>query len=305
METKNESSLDEFHLLGFSKGPIICSVLIAVTYAITITGNLAVFSIIHVNRHLHTPMYFFLSCLSALDVCYATVTLPMMLVHSITGNTKISFNRCLVQIYFFVSCGGAESLLLASMAYDRYVAICNPLRYMLIMNKKFCLGLMAGCWFLGSGNSMLHTFMTLKLTFCRGRHINHYFCDVIPILEIACSNIHSSHVVLHVDTAVLGLSTFLIVINSYVRIITTILKIQSSAGRRKVFSTCSAHLIVITIFYITGSFSYNSPKSGDFLNKVRISSILYSILPPLLNPVIYCLRNREVKMAFKKAFVKL
>lgn len=300
----SDSSLDIFILLGFSNGKIIYSFLIAVTYAITVIGNIAVFIIIHIDIHLHIPMYFFLSCLSALDVCYATVTLPMMFVNALTGNTKISFKRCLTQMYFFVSFGGTESLLLASMAYDRYVAICNPLRYKLIMNRDFCSCLVAGCWALGFGNSMLHTLMTLKITFCQGRHINHYFCDIIPMLEASCSNIHSNQVVLHVDTVILGLSTFIIVINSYVRIIATILKIHSSTGRKKVFSTCSAHLIVIIIFYITGSFSYNSPKSGDSLKKVRIPSILYSILPPLLNPVIYCLRNKEVKTAFRKVFLQ-
>ncbi|XP_073459849.1 olfactory receptor 5V1-like [Aquarana catesbeiana] len=304
MATKNESSLDDFFLLGFSKGLIICSLIIAVTYAIIVTGNIAVFIIIRVDSHLQTPMYFFLSCLSSLDVCYASVTLPMMVANALTGNSKISFSSCFMQMYFFVSFGGAESLLLASMAYDRYVAICNPFRYILIMNKEFCSCLVAGCWFLGFGNAMLHTLMTLKLTFCRERRINHYFCDVIPMLEAACSNTQSSQVVLHVDTVLLGLTTFLIVIISYVRIISAILKIQSSAGRRKVFSTCSAHLIVVIIFFITGSFSYNSLKSGDSIDEIRVSSIVYSVFPPLLNPVIYCLRNKEVKMAFRKAFVK-
>ncbi|XP_068098144.1 olfactory receptor 5V1-like [Hyperolius riggenbachi] len=305
MATKNESSSDDFTLLVFLGGQILYTALIADIYAIIITGNFAVFSIIRADSHLHTPMYFFLSCLSLLDICYATVTVPSMLANSITGNIMISFNSCLMQIFFFVFCGGTECLLLASMAYDRYVAICNPLRYMDLLNPAFCLRLVAGCCFLGSLNSMLHTVMTLQLTFCGVRHINHFFCDVIPMLEAACGNIHNSRIVLHVETVALGASTFLVVVISYVRIISTILQIQSSARREKVFSTCSSHLTIVIMFYITGTFSYNAVNLGDSVINVRVVSVLYSVFPPLLNPVIYCLRNKEVHSAFKRAFANV
>ncbi|XP_066428473.1 olfactory receptor 5V1-like [Eleutherodactylus coqui] len=296
----NNNTLDTFILLGFSEGQPIFSMLIALIYSMIIIGNFAVFSIIQVDMHLKTPMYFFLSCLSLLDVCYSTVTLPAMLVNAITGDRRISFHRCFTQLYFFVGFGGSESLLLAAMAYDRYVAICNPLRYHVVMNKTFCLGFVAGCWVCGLLNAVFHTLMTLKLTFCGDYHINHFFCDVLPMLEAACSDIQSSQVLLHVVTLFLGMSPFVLVMNSYIHIISTILKIRSSEGRQKVFSTCSSHLIVVTVFYITAMFNYNGPISGDSFIIVRVSSFLYSIVPPLLNPIIYSLRNKDVKRALKK-----
>ncbi|KAM4015368.1 olfactory receptor 5V1-like [Anomaloglossus baeobatrachus] len=300
MATGNNNSLDDFILLGFSEGHIVFSFLIGVTYTITIIGNFAVFSIIQVDSHLKMPMYFFLSGLSLLDVCYSTVTLPAMLVNAVTGNRRISFYRCFIQLYFFVCFGGSECLLLAAMAYDRYVAICNPLRYNAVMNRKFCSGFVAGCCICGLLNAVFHTLMTFKLTFCGNHQINHFFCDVLPMLEAACSDIQSSLVLLHVVTVFLGMSPFLLVINSYIHIIATIIKIRSSEGRQKVFSTCSSHLIVVSVFYLTSMLNYNGPISGDSFIVVRVSSLLYSIVPPLLNPLIYSLRNKEVKRALKK-----
>ncbi|XP_075045764.1 olfactory receptor 5V1-like [Mixophyes fleayi] len=297
----NETYFDDFILLGFYEVQSIYSLLIAMIYTMIITGNLTVFSIIRVDRHLQTPMYFFLSCLSILDVCYATVTLPAMLVMAVTGNRRISFNRCFTQLYFFVLFGGSECLLLAAMAYDRYVAICNPMHYLRIMNKIFCLYFIAGCLICAALNSVFHTLMTLKLTFCGARQINHFFCDVLPMLQAACSEIDISQVLLHTITVFLGVSPFLLVINSYIHIISTILKIRSSSGRQKVFSTCSSHLIVVTVFYMTAMLNYNGPISGDSFVIVRVSSILYSVVPPLFNPAIYCLRNKEVKTALTKA----
>ncbi|KAG8568529.1 hypothetical protein GDO81_014048 [Engystomops pustulosus] len=309
------NSLDDFILLGFSIGQKTFSLLIAITYMMTIIGNFAVFSIIQVDSCLKTPMYFFLSCLSLLDICYSTVTLPAMLFITITGNRRISFYRCFTQLYFFVCFGGSECLLLAAMAYDRYVAICHPLRYHVVMNRRFCSGIVSGCWICGLLNAMFHTLMTLKLTFCGDHHINHFFCDVLPMLEAACSNIQSSQVLLHVVTVFLGMSPFIFVMNSYIHIISTILKIHSSEGRQKVFSTCSSHLITLphpfllaplpqshpnTVFYITSMFNYNGPISGDSFIIVRVSSILYSVVPSLLNPIIYSLRNKDVRKAFNK-----
>ncbi|XP_063797851.1 olfactory receptor 5V1-like [Pseudophryne corroboree] len=298
----NETYFDDFILLGFSEAPRIFSLLFATIYAMIITGNLTVFSIIRVDRHLQTSMYFFLSCLSILDVCYATVALPAMLVNAIMGNRRISFNGCFTQLYFFVSFAGAESLLLAAMAYDRYVAICNPLHYLLIMNKMFCSYFVAGCCICGFLNSVFHTLMTVKLTFCGDREIHHFFCDVVPMLEAACSDTDSSQVLLNIVTVFMGASPFLVVLYSYIHIISTILKIRSSAGRQKVFSTCSSHITVVNVFYITVMFNYNGPISGDYFVIVRVSSILCSVLPPLFNPAIYCLRNKEVKRALKRAF---
>ncbi|KAG9481934.1 hypothetical protein GDO78_010915 [Eleutherodactylus coqui] len=304
MEAENKT-LNDFILLGFLEKQVICSVLMATVYIMIIISNFAVFSIIQVDSHLQTPMYFFLSCLSLLDICYSSVTLPAMLVNAITGNRRISFHGCFIQLNFFVCFGGSESLLLAAMAYDRYVAICDPLHYPIIMNNTFCSGFVYGCYFCGLLNAVFHTFMILKLTFCGDHHINHFFCDVLPMLEAACSDIHSIQMLLKVVTVVYGMSPFLLVMNSYIHIISTIMKIRSLEVRQKVFSTCSSHLIVVTIFYIAGIFNYNRPRSGGSFIIVQVSSFLYGFLSPFLNPVIYCLRNQEVKKAFKKAITRI
>ncbi|XP_056397767.1 olfactory receptor 5V1-like [Hyla sarda] len=304
MEVENKTLLNDFILIGFLEGRVVCIILMATVYTMIIIWNFIVFGIIQVDSHLQTPMYFFLSCLSLFDVCFSTVTLPTMLVNAVTGNRRISFYRCFTQLYFFVGFGGSESLLLAVMAYDRYVAICNPLRYHVVMNKRFCLGLVAGCLVCRFLNSVFNTLMTMKLTFCEDHCINHFFCDVLPVLGAACSDIQSSQVLLRVDAVFLGMSPFILVMNSYIRIISTILKICSTEGRKKVFSTCSSHLTVVTIFYITGFLNYNGPSFEDSFILARVLSILYGILSPLLNPVIYCLRNKDVKKALEKAITR-
>ncbi|KAG8568527.1 hypothetical protein GDO81_014046 [Engystomops pustulosus] len=293
MGSKNHTSMDGFLLLEFSNRPMTCSFLITITYIMVLSANLSIFSIIQLDKHFHTPMYFFLCSLSILDVCYSTVTLPPMLVNASTGNRYISFSGCFTQLYFFIYVGGTECLLLTVMAYDRYVAICNPLHYVQIMNQRFCCYTVAGCCILGFINALFHTLMTLRLTFCENRHINNFLCDVLPMLEAACSDIYSSQMLIWVDTVVLGVSTFSVVMTSYIHIISIILKIHSSEGRQKVFSTCSSHLIVVIVFYITGIFSYNSPNSGESFPSGRVSSIINSVLPPFLNPVFYCFRNKK------------
>ncbi|CAI9575855.1 unnamed protein product [Staurois parvus] len=207
--------------------------MILMTYTMILVGNLTIFSVIKIDIHLQTPMYFFLSYLSILDVCYSSVTLPAMLINAITGNTRVSFNLCFTQLYFFVSLGGSECLLLAAMAYDRYVAICDPLCYPVVMNKTFCSYLVVGSWFFGFLNSVLHTALTSKLTFCRNRHVNHFFCDVPPMLNASCADTHTSQTLLYIVSVFLGMSPFVFVIASYIQIISTILKIHSAAGRKK------------------------------------------------------------------------
>ncbi|XP_053546979.1 olfactory receptor 5V1-like [Bombina bombina] len=300
MALKNQSVCD-FILLGFSEKHILLSLPIAVMYTMILMGNLVIFSIIHIDNHLQAPMYFFLSYLSVLDICYSSVTFPAMLFTSITGNRRISFSRCMTQLYFFVSLGGAECLLLAAMAYDRYVAICSPLQYPVIMNKTFCSQLVAASWFCGFFNSVLHTVMTSKLSFCGTTHVNHFFCDVPPLLKASCADTQTSQILLYIVSVFLGMTPFAFVVLSYVHIISTILQIRSAAGRRKAFSTCSSHLIVVTVFYVTANFNYIGPAPGDSFDVVQLSSLLYSIMTPLFNPVIYCLRNKGVKQALKKS----
>ncbi|XP_018432263.1 PREDICTED: olfactory receptor 1-like [Nanorana parkeri] len=305
MVSTNKTSWDVFTLMGFPEQRLMISLFIGLIYTMTVLGNLSVVGIVQVDSRLQSPMYFFLACLSLLDVCYSSVTLPAVLANAITGNRKIPFHRCLTQLYFFVCFGGTECIFLAVMAYDRYVAICNPLHYTTTMNQKVCYYLVVVCWLSGSMNAAFHTMMTWKLTFCGGLYIRHYFCDVLPLLQAACSDIHNSQVLLHVVTAFIGMTPFILVTNSYIRIISTILKIRSNAGRQKVFSTCSSHLIVVTVFYSTAIFNYNGPHSGDSFVFVRVASFLYSIVPPLLNPIVYCLRNNEVKRALRDVFSKL
>ncbi|KAM4652145.1 olfactory receptor 5V1-like [Discoglossus pictus] len=299
MELENQTKSD-FILLGFSGGQVVFSFLMTVTYTMILMGNLTIFSIIQIDFHLQKPMYFFLSYLSILDICYSSVTFPTMLFSSITDNRKISFNRCMTQLYFFVSLGGAECLLLAAMAYDRYVAICNPLQYPSIMNKQLCSHWVAASWVSGFMNAVLHTVMTSKLSFCGTRHVNHFFCDVPPLLKAACTDTQTSQILLYIVSVFLGMTPFVFVIVTYIHIISAILKINSAAGRQKVFSTCSSHLIVVTVFYVTANLNYIGPTPGDSFDIERLFSVLYSVLTPLFNPVIYCLRNNDVKQALKK-----
>ncbi|KAM8927174.1 olfactory receptor 5V1-like [Pelodytes ibericus] len=304
MGVTNQTATSDFILLGISEGRVILSPLIAMIYIMILMGNLTIVTIIRMDYHLHTPMYFFLTYLSILDICYSTVTLPAMLLISITGNSRISFNQCFTQLYFFIAFGGCECLLLAAMAYDRYVAICNPLQYPIIMNKQLCSQLVAATWFSGFLNSVLHTSMTSRLTFCGTRKVDHFFCDVPPLLKASCTDTQTSQVVLNILNIFMGIIPFFFVIVTYVHIISTILKIRSVAGQRKAFSTCSSHLIVVTVFYITGMFNYIGPAPRGTFDIARVSPMLYSFLTPLFNPVIYCLRNKEVKRTLKKLLAK-
>ncbi|XP_063291646.1 olfactory receptor 5V1-like [Pelobates fuscus] len=304
MEVKNQSTSSDFILLGFSEGHVMLSVLIALTYITILMGNFAIISIIRIDCHLQTPMYFFLSFLSILDIGYSTVTLPAMFFNFVTNNRKISFGMCFTQLYFFVYFGGSECLLLAAMAYDRYVAICNPLRYLVFMNKKFCSYLVLGCCSSGFMNSILHTSMSLQLNFCEDRNLNNFFCDVPPLLNIYCTNTQKSYFLLYIVSVFLAITPFMCVTASYTRIIATIFKIPSSAGRQKAFSTCSSHVIIVTIFYATGFLNYIGPAPRGTFEFMILSPLLYSFLTPLFNPVIYCFRNKEVKRAFNKLLSK-
>ncbi|XP_063291649.1 putative gustatory receptor clone PTE01 [Pelobates fuscus] len=304
MEVKNLTFTSDFILLGFSEGRVILSFFMSVIYTMILMGNVAIVSIIRIDYNLQIPMYFFLSYLSILDICYSSVTLPSMIFNSVTGNRRISFCLCFTQLYFFIAFGGSECLLLAAMAYDRYVAICNPLHYPNVMNKKICSYLVSASWFGGFLNSILHTYMTSKLNFCKNRTVNHFFCDVPPLLNSSCTDTQTSQILLYIINVLLGIIPLLFVSISYIHIISTILKIPSSTGRRKAFSTCSSHIIVVTVFYITGNFNYIGPTPRDMFDILRLSPMLYSVVTPLFNPVIYCLRNKEVKRAFKKILSK-
>ncbi|KAE8593355.1 hypothetical protein XENTR_v10019087 [Xenopus tropicalis] len=302
---ENRTTVEYFRLLDFSEGWLLVAILFLCIYLTILIGNCCIFGIIRFSSSLHTPMYFFLSNLSLLDICYSSVSLPFMLINCISGNTRVSFIKCIVQLYFFVSLGGAECILLAVMAYDRFVAICNPLHYAKVMSGTLCAGLAAASWASGFLNAILHTVMTSILSFCQAEQsIDHFICDIPPLIKAACNSTNTSKTLLYVVSVFLGFTPFLFIVISYVHIISTIVKIKSSEGRQKAFSTCSSHLIVVTMFYGTANLNYVGPTSGYPLHLERMFSLLYSISTPLLNPVIYCLRNKDVKGALKKTFRK-
>ncbi|XP_069098275.1 olfactory receptor 5V1-like [Pleurodeles waltl] len=301
------SSVAEFFIIGFSnlqglQGLVF--LLLLVIYVSTVAANLAIILASNCSHQLQTPMYFFLGNLSFLDICYISVTVPKMMV-GIIGEKTITFFGCVFQLYFFVSLEGTEAILLAAMAYDRYMAICNPLRYTTFMTQRVCLQLGAISWTGGSLNAMIHTALTFHLTFCRSNRVNHFFCDIPPLLNLSCTSTWVNEIVLFVVGGVfVGLSPLIFILVSYMYIMTAILKMHSRGGRHKVFSTCASHLTVVILFYGASLFTYVRPSSSYSLDQDRMVSVLYSLLTPLLNPIIYSLRNKDIKCALRKVFGK-
>ncbi|XP_030043126.1 olfactory receptor 5V1-like [Microcaecilia unicolor] len=300
MEIKNQSSLTNFFLLGFGSQPevhIIFFVIFLSIYLLTCFGNFSIITAVKSDARLHTPMYFFLCNLSFLDICYTSVTMPKMLANMLSDSTSISFSGCITQIFFFIGLAGTEIFLLSVMAYDRYVAICNPLLYHNIMNKRICIQLASGPWVGGFLNSLVHSLLLSQLSYCKSHKVNQYFCDIPPLLALACGDTHVNEIVLLTMGGILGMGAFLLTLISYVHIISTILKIRSAEGKRKAFSTCTSHLLVVSLFYGTAIFTYVRPTSSYSLDKDRLVSMLYGVVTPMLNPVIYSLRNKDVKGA--------
>ncbi|KAH0617240.1 hypothetical protein JD844_029108 [Phrynosoma platyrhinos] len=296
----------EFIFLGFSQvlhGQTFLFLLFLLIYLITIVGNSVIFTLIQLDPHLHSPMYFFLSHLSCLDLCYSSVTVPKILVNFLHQRHTISYNQCMAQMFFLMTCAGSECALLAVMAYDRYAAICQPLRYAHLMSRKVCVPLATASWIWGLLDSAIHTALATNLSFCEANHIHHIFCDVPPLLKIACSDTYVNEMALHAASVFVGLSPFLMVVISYVYILSTILRIRSNTGRRKAFSTCAAHLIVVIIYFGMANVNYNRPRAGYSLEIDTLVSTLYCIITPMLNPLIYSLRNKEVKGALRKIWL--
>lgn len=270
-------------------------------YAITLVGNLGMIFIIRITPKLHTPMYFFLSCLSFVDACYSSAIAPKMLINLLVVRGTISFSACMVQHLCFGVFVTTEGFLLSVMAYDRYVAIVNPLLYTAAMSKRKCVGLVAGSWICGTINSLIHTVSLGRLSFCRLNIVRHFFCDIPSLLKLSCSDTSVNELLLLVFSGVIAMATFLIVIISYVFIVLAILRIRSAEGRLKAFSTCASHLTAVTIFYGTLSFSYIQPSSQYSVEQEKVVAVFYTLVIPMLNPLIYSLRNREVKDAVKRA----
>ncbi|XP_053545688.1 olfactory receptor 1G1-like [Bombina bombina] len=274
-------------------------------YLLAVLGNLTITTAVCMVSQLHTPMYFFLCNLSVEDIVYVSTVLPKLLVTTVTGDTRISLSSCIVQIFFFALCVSVEFLLLSFMAYDRYVAICIPLHYILIMNKMMCILLATSTWFLGTTASLFLTFMVTNLTFCDVQDINHFFCDPQTVIKISCSDTTNILIFTSIAGMLVGCCPFILIITSYIYIIATILKIQTSGGRSKMFSSCSSHLTVVILFYGTSLSMNMKPKSENSQKLDTILSLLYIAVVPVLNPLVYSLRNREVIKAMEKCFTKI
>ncbi|XP_029471672.1 olfactory receptor 1-like [Rhinatrema bivittatum] len=265
-------------------------------------GNATIMALIIMDSQLHTPMYFFLNNLSLVDICFTSVTVPKMLQNMMSKSKSISFHGCIVQLYSLFCTGSMECFLLAVMAYDRYVAICKPLHYTLLMNKTSCLLLVAGCWVFTLLHSLLHIIMVMRLSFCGPNTIHHFFCDLPPLLKLSCSDTSINEILIFTEGSLVTMSPFVFIVASYVRIISTILQIHSSEGRYKAFSTCSSHLTVVALFFGTIFFTYFRPTSVNALEKESVVTVMYTVLTPLFNPFIYSLRNNEMKGALKRTF---
>ncbi|XP_053545689.1 olfactory receptor 1G1-like [Bombina bombina] len=305
---KNNTSLTEFFLVSFfattNNQAVVCTG-VFLMYLLAVLSNLMIITAVCLVSQLHTPMYFFLCNLSVDDIVYVSTVLPKLLVTTLTGDTSISLSSCVLQMFLFALCVVAEFVLLSFMAYDRYVAICIPLHYILIMNKMMCILLASSSWFFGAIMSLIFTLMVNNLTFCDVQDINHFFCDPQTVIKISCSDTTSIIMYTSIVGVLVGCCPFLLIITSYIYIISNILKIQTSDGRSKMFSSCSSHLMVVVLFYGTSLSMNMKPKSENSQKLDIILSLLYIAVVPVLNPLVYSLRNREVMKAIEKSFKTL
>nr|XP_005577937.1 PREDICTED: olfactory receptor 5AP2 [Macaca fascicularis] len=304
---RNQTELTEFLLLGLSDNPDLQGVLFALfllIYMATMVGNLGMIVLIKIDLCLHTPMYFFLSSLSFVDASYSSSITPKMLVNLMAENKAISFHECAAQFYFFGSFLGTECFLLAMMAYDRYAAIWNPLLYPVLMSGRICFWLIATSFLAGFGNAAIHTGMTFRLSFCGSNRINHFYCDTPPLLKLSCSDTHVNGIVIMAFSSFNVICCVMIVLISYLCIFIAILKMPSLEGRHKAFSTCASHLMAVTIFFGTILFMYLRPTSSYSMEQDKVVSVFYTVIIPMLNPLIYSLKNKDVKNSLKKILQK-
>nr|XP_023422037.1 olfactory receptor 145 [Cavia porcellus] len=307
MVPENASSTTEFILAGLTDQPGLqmpLFFLFLISYVITVVGNLGLTTLIGLNSHLHTPMYFFLFNLSLIDFCYSTVITPKMLMSFISKKNIISYPGCMTQLFFFLFFVISESFLLSAMAYDRFIAICNPLLYTVAMSPQVCSLLLLGVYGMGFAGAMTHTACMLRLIFCVDKLVNHYMCDILPLLERSCTSTYVNELVVFIVVGIdIGVPTVTIFI-SYALILSSILRMHSAEGRSKAFSTCSSHIIAVSLFFGSGAFMYLKPPSLLPMSQGKVSSLFYTTVVPMLNPLIYSLRNKDVKVALKKTLSK-
>ncbi|XP_004608370.2 olfactory receptor 2A1/2A42-like [Sorex araneus] len=303
----NQTTVTEFILLGFGLGvkiQICLFGLFSLFYIITLLGNGVILGLISLDPRLHTPMYFFLSHLAIVDIAYACNTVPQMLVNLLDPAKPISFAGCLTQTFLFLAFALTECLLLVVMSYDRFVAICHPLRYSVIMSWRVCIALVLTSWVCGSLLALVHVALILRLPFCGPREINHFFCEILAVLKLACADTTLNKIVIFAACVFILVGPLSLVLVSYTRILTAILGIQSGEGRRKAFSTCSSHLCVVGLFFGSAIVMYMAPKSRHPEEQQKILFLFYSFFNPMLNPLIYSLRNAEVKGALRRVLGK-
>ncbi|XP_027697041.1 olfactory receptor-like protein OLF3 [Vombatus ursinus] len=303
MGTINQTWVSSFILLGLSsdwRTQVSLFVLFLAMYLVTVLGNILIIVLICLDSHLHTPMYFFLTNLSLVDVSYATTIVPQLLVNFLEEKKLIPYLSCAAQLFFSLGLGGIEFVLLATMAYDRFVAVCNPLRYSAIMHGGLCVRLVAASWIGGFLNSLMQTAITFQLPMCTNQVIDHISCELLAVVRLACVDTSSNEVTIMASSIILLMTPFLLVLLSYIRIISTILKIQSTQGRKKAFQTCASHLTVVALCYGMAIFTYIQPHSTPNILQEKMISLFYALLTPMLNPVIYSVRNKEVKGAWQK-----
>ncbi|XP_069819524.1 olfactory receptor 6B1-like [Dendropsophus ebraccatus] len=305
MKEHQSNNITAFILVGFPAHPKLQPVLFTIfliIYILTVSENVVIIVTIRMNSLLHKPMYYLLCSLSVLEIWYVTVTVPNLPHNILTQNKQINFFACMAQLYIFISLACTECVLLAVMAFDRYVAICIPLRYTVIMSNTCCLCLAVGSWVLGFSIAMFKVIFIFRSSFCGPNIINHFFCDISPVLNLACTDVSLAEFVDFILGMIVSLVPLAVIVITYLCIIRSILKIPKSAGRKKAFSTCASHLTVVAIFYSTTFFIYARPKKISPFDRNKYVSIFYSVLTPLLNPFIYCLRNSEVKKSIRKTF---
>ncbi|XP_036906982.1 olfactory receptor 1052-like [Sturnira hondurensis] len=304
MAVENCTVFTDFILLGLSDRQDVQQglfVLFLLVYGITVIANLGMILLISIDPRLHTPMYYFLGNLSFCDVCYSSSVSPKMLADFLCEQKKIAYNLCVVQMLFFGTFADVDCVMLSVMAYDRYVAICNPLLYTVTMSRRVCIQLVATAYTAGFMDLTIFTYFTTRLSFCNSSIINHFFCDFPPLLALSTSDRTTTEIVLTISCTCIVGSGVITVLLSYICIITTILRMKSATGRRKAFSTCASHITAVAIFYGTLLFMYFRPGSNYSMDMDKVASVFYAVVIPMLNPVIYSLRNKDVKGALRKA----
>ncbi|XP_004715450.1 olfactory receptor 11L1-like [Echinops telfairi] len=302
-EEENATLISEFILLGFGNLHGLQFFLFGVfltIYVMTLAGNIVILTVVCIDRSLHTPMYFFLGHFSFLEIGYTTTIEPLMIRTLLSAHESISFAACACQLYFFAASVATECFFLAVMSYDRYLAICNPLHYTSIMDHWGCLLLAGASWMAGFLAPVLLVTLIFRLKFCAANEIDHFFCDLKPIMRLACSDTQTAEMTTFICTALFSLGPFILTLSSYIHIIATILGIPSTTGKQRAFSTCSSHLTVVTLYYGTLGIVYGFPSRPQYEDLLKLLSLLYTVLTPALNPIIYTLRNKDVKAALGK-----